>query len=132
MVEEALDVHGEEGGDQILLPGCVDVVGEGESGVKAGGIGAATELVERHEFVFADVVVDTRVERGPQYISEDSWSDRVKSSLSAFLVVPLEDGCSNCSWCSFKAASITPQVGVSSRPPSATLLSSLNPHRHWS
>ena len=59
MVEKALDVHGEEGGDQFFLPGCVDVVGEGESGVEAGGIGASTELVEGHELVFADVIVDT-------------------------------------------------------------------------
>jgi len=58
MVEETLDVHGEEGGDQILLPGSVDVVGEGESGVKAGRIGASTELVEGHELVFANVIVD--------------------------------------------------------------------------
>ena len=59
VVEETLDVHREEGGDKSLLSGGLDVVCEGEAGVKAGGVGASPELVERHEFIFAQVVGDS-------------------------------------------------------------------------
>ena len=53
MVEKALYVDGEEGRDQAVLSGGVNVVDEGESCVKAGSIGSATKLVEGHEIEFA-------------------------------------------------------------------------------
>ena len=33
-------------------------MGEGESRVETRGVGVSAELVERHEFVFAEVIVD--------------------------------------------------------------------------
>ena len=58
MVEEAFDVHREERRDEVLLSCGLDVVGEGESRVETRGVRASAELVEWHEFVLAEVVVD--------------------------------------------------------------------------
>ena len=59
VVEETLDVHHEEGGDKSLLSGGLDVVCEGEAGVKAGGVGASSKLVEGHKLVFAQIISDS-------------------------------------------------------------------------
>ena len=52
VVEETFDVHREEQRNFLLACG-LDVVCEGESGVKAGGVRSSSKLVERHELVFA-------------------------------------------------------------------------------
>ena len=55
MIEEPLDVDGEEGGDKTLTFSLVDVVSEQEARIKTGDIGTAAKLIEWHEFVLPGI-----------------------------------------------------------------------------
>ena len=59
VVEEALDVHHQEGGGEPSFLGSLDIVGEGENGVVAGQVGFAAKLLWGGQLMASNLVDDS-------------------------------------------------------------------------